>query len=1226
MDRAITYIPMDRSQAMARGETLPERMMGAALFADISGFTSLTEAVARELGPRRGAEELTAQLNRVYDALIGELHRYGGSVIGFSGDAITCWLDGDDGRRAAACGLAMQAVMRHFAEVKTFSGHAASLRLKVAAAVGPVRRFLVGDPDYLVIDTMAGKTLEHMVAAEQLAEQGEVVLHSSAAAALVDQLEVNEWREDETSGERFAVVNRLIGSVAEARWPDLADDLLREDQKRAWLLPPVYQRLHGGRGEFLAELRPAVALFVRFAGLSYDEDPLAPVNLNAFIIEVERILARLEGSLIQLTIGDKGSYLYAAFGAPIAHEDDAVRGAIAALEIRAAASHLAYDLDIQIGITQGRMRTGAYGSVMRRTYGVLGDAVNLSARLMSLARPGQILVHDSVRDGTGDMFLWERLPEMRVKGKAEPVALSLLLGTAHQKRARLQELKYTLPMVGRAEELARISEKISQVLMGKGQIVGFTAEAGVGKSRLAAEVIRMAHERGFEGLGGECQSHGTNTSYQAWQSIWRGFFGVAGNQPLAEQLQTVEQELTRISPSLAARLPLLGAVLNLNIPDTDLTRSFDAKLRKTSLDALLVDCLRARARATPQLLVLEDCHWLDPLSRDLIEVIGRAIANLPVLMLLAYRPLEAQRLREGPVGQLLHFTEFELADFTPEESRRLITFKLGQFLGPGSEVPPDCVAEITRRAAGNPFYIEEILNYLRDMGIDPRDAERLRTLDLPSSIYSLILSRLDQLSERQQITVRVASVIGRLFKAAMIWGVYPELGEMERVRADLERLSALELTAQERPEPELVYFFKHTMTQEVAYESIPYATRAALHEQIGQYLERTHPTALERYLDLLAFHYDRSSNADKRREYLIKAGREAQRNYANAAALDYYRRGLPLLARDQQIPVMLSMGQVLELVGRWEDADDAYQQALALSEELGDLSGQAQACIAIGELRRKRGRYGEATPWYKKGRALSEQQGDQAGVAKVLICAGTLANQQGDPDAAVTLYEQSLAIRRRLDDQPNMANALNNLGVVARSRGDYARARGYQEEALAIRRALRDRWAIAFSLNNLGNVALDEGKYSEARAYLQEAVALQREIGDKWAIGNALNNLGNVTREQGDYATTRALYEESLHLNRELGDRWALAYLLEDIGCLVARQGGTAVALRLIGAASALREAIGAPLSPAEQSKLDASLEPARQALSEAERTAALAEGRIMGLEPAIEQASQLVA
>ena len=157
---------------MARGEMLPERMRGTALFADLSGFTPLTEALAQELGPRRGAEELTIYLNRVYDALIAELHRYGGSVIGFSGDSITCWLDGDDGHRAAACGLAMQGALRQFAEIKTASGFAVSLGVKVAAAAGPVRRFVVGEPDYLLFDTMAGKTLENMAAAEGQAERG----------------------------------------------------------------------------------------------------------------------------------------------------------------------------------------------------------------------------------------------------------------------------------------------------------------------------------------------------------------------------------------------------------------------------------------------------------------------------------------------------------------------------------------------------------------------------------------------------------------------------------------------------------------------------------------------------------------------------------------------------------------------------------------------------------------------------------------------------------------------------------------------------------------------------------------------------------------------------------------------------------------------------------------------------------------------------------------------
>ncbi|GAH12312.1 unnamed protein product, partial [marine sediment metagenome] len=222
------------------------------------------------------------------------------------------------------------------------------------------------------------------------------------------------------------------------------------------------------------------------------------------------------------------------------------------------------------------------------------------------------------------------------------------------------------------------------------------------------------------------------------------------------------------------------------------------------------------------------------------------------------------------------FTEIELEEFTPEEAERLIRLKLEQFFGEETDTPADFMDMVTQRAAGNPFYIEEILNYLKDLGVDPHDAERLAGIDLPTSIYSLILSRIDQLNEHQQITLKVASVIGRLFRAAMVWGVYPELGELSGVQNYLEVLNAVELTALDKPEPELVYLFKHVVTQEVAYESLPYATRAALHEQIGGYIEANYGETLDQYLDLLALHYDRSENEDKKREYLRKAGEAAQ--------------------------------------------------------------------------------------------------------------------------------------------------------------------------------------------------------------------------------------------------------------------------------------------------------------------------------------------------------------
>ena len=669
MESLVAYIPMDRRHAMANDDDLPDRATGAALFADISGFTPLTETLLREYGPRRGPEELTHQLNLIYDALVAQVHRYGGSVLAFSGDAITCWLNGDDGSQATACGLAMQQAMGQFVAIETPSGAKISLAMKVAVAIGPIRRFLVGDPDIQVIDALAGNTLDQMATAEHHADRGEVIVSPEVAAQLGDQLDVTDWRRDDETNQRFGVVSGLLGRQPTADettvWPALPLERLLKEDVRPWLLPPVYERLDAGKGGFLTELRPAVALFLSFGGIDYDHDEAARDKLDAYIRWVQTILVRYEGYLLQLTIGDKGSYLYTAFGAPVAHEDDAVRAVSAALELQAMPPELDFIENVKIGISQGQMRTGAYGGTRRRTYGVMGDEVNMAARLMQAAVPGQILVKDITWQSAGDGFTGERLPPFTVKGKTEPAVAFSVSGSKVHQPIHLQEPNYVLPMVGRETELKLIDDKMNQIRAGHGQLVAVIGEAGMGKSRLVAEVIRMANERRLVGYGGECQSFGTSISYLVWQPIWRAFFNLDPAWEVDAQIRELETQLELIDPALVPRLPLLGAVLNLSIPDNDLTRSFDAKLRKTSLESLLIDCLRAHAHIAPMLLVLEDCHWLDPLSHDLLEVISRTVADLPVLIVMDYRPLQLERLKEARVENLSYFNEIRLLDFTP---------------------------------------------------------------------------------------------------------------------------------------------------------------------------------------------------------------------------------------------------------------------------------------------------------------------------------------------------------------------------------------------------------------------------------------------------------------------------------------------------------------------------------------------------------------------------------
>lgn len=273
------------------------------------------------------------------------------------------------------------------------------------------------------------------------------------------------------------------------------------------------------------------------------------------------------------------------------------------------------------------------------------------------------------------------------------------------------------------------------------------------------------------------------------------------------------------------------------------------------------------------------------------------------------------------ISSLPHFTHVSLNEFSPAETHELIQMKIKSLFQEELVMLPDenlarTAKLIAERAEGNPFYIKELLNYFHDQNRGPSALERLDELDLPTSLQSLILSRIDQLQESQKLLIKLASVIGRLFKAALLWGAYPQIQDQEAVLLDLQALARADLLAIDTPEPESVYLFKHILTQEVAYESLPFATRSLLHEQIADYIERTSLNEPDRFIDLLAFHYDRSHNLSKKIEYLVKAGKAARRQYANKAAIDYFTRALPLHTDMQRVDVLLKLGKVLELVGR----------------------------------------------------------------------------------------------------------------------------------------------------------------------------------------------------------------------------------------------------------------------------------------------------------------------
>lgn len=1193
MQEAQAYIPHDRRAAIAAGSTLPDRTAGAALFADISGFTPLTEAILREVGERRGAEELTRQINRIYDAVVGEVRRHGGSVITFSGDAITCWFPNDTGLLAATCGLAIQQQMQQFATVQTPGGSTVQLAVKVAIAAGAARRFLVGDPAIQIMDALAGTTIERMAAAEQQAQRGEVVLTAEIAEQLGAWLTVGERRVSEMGD--VLVLNDVTTP------PELpstgTEPIIPSDQIEQWLHRPVYERIALGREDLLAELRPAVVLFVRFRGIDYDANDQAGEQLDRYIRFTQQAINRYGGFLLQLTVGDKGSYIYAAFGAPVAHDDDPQRAVAAALDILALPPDMDFISSTQIGISRGIVYSGAYGSSMRRTYGVLGDEVNLAARLMSKASPQQIIVSSAIADMVDADYHLAPMGNVPIKGKQEPVGIFAVLGRKVARQAALPPR--TGQLVGRDSELARLNELLQQARTGNGQVVMLEGVAGIGKSSLTGTFAAQATAQGVRVLSGVCQSINQGIAYTPWRQLLRTMFGLEEIPPLNPdpaiinaQIAHIEQTLRDTNPDWLLRLPLLGDLLALPVPENPTTASLEPRLRQEALFSLVIDLLRSEAHRTPLLLLLEDAHWMDEASTDLVEAVSRVVEHEPLFMLLVQRPpISADQPHFAAIRDLPYLTAMDLGELNDVGIAALVANRLA-----GAPTPV-VTTMIQHRAQGNPFFAEELLTTLReaemlvqqagqwdlDQGtmrllrdaqalirdpetgawvINPDSSLTTINLGIPDSVHSMVLARLDRLPEAYKITLKAASVIGQIFEIDILAPSHPLHIGLESLIEQMDLIEKRDFARLELPIPRVAYMFKHHITREVTYGTLLEVQQRALHRAVGDVLEEIRPDAVE----TLAYHYTRADVRAKSLIYLERAARKTQSEFANETALRYYEQALQLEDRWQW---QQGRVEVLHLLGRREEQQQALQ-ALAAATDAPPL-----------EVSYLFGQYYEATASYDQAQIAAEQSltasrtaHDTGREIRALNLLGLIARRRGNYDQARDWYTQALARFNLFADDdsgatetalqpaivPVLIQTLQGLAHAQIQQGDYAGAQGYLDQALRWSRRTSNIKGEADTNNRLGLIATSQRQFDQAITFYEQALRLYRVMGDRAGAAAALHNLARTTQQRGDYRASRERFAEVLAVQEAINNRWEMVNVYNELGILHQELGSYAEA------------------------------------------------------------------
>ncbi len=1186
------YIPSDRRQALARGELLPDRTNGSALFADISGFTPLTEALARTLGPRRGAEELTRQLNRVYDALVDEVDRFAGSVISFSGDAITCWFDAaiaDPARRAVACALAIQAAMQTLAAVPLPDGASITLAVKMAIASGSTRRFVVGDPRIQLLDVLAGATLERMAAAEHLARKGEVLVDANTASQLGEAMPVAEWRGDEDTGDRFGCLDRRGAAVAMA--PPLAASgvPLDETQARVWLLPAIYERLREGLGEMLTELRPATALFLRFEGLDYEHDEAAGAKLDVFIRWVQSVLARYEGSLLQLTVGDKGSYFYAAFGAPLAHEDDAQRAVSAALALmHDRPADINFVPSLQIGISQGTMRTGAYGGMTRRTYGALGDDVNMAARLMQAAAPWEILASQPVEKAAGKAFAWEALPPLRLKGKSQPVAAARLLG---RRQGQVEAASYSGALVGREAEIAELVNLLQPIFAGRfAGLIYVYGEPGMGKSRLVHEARQRVGQASPVSWF-TCQAEGIlRQSLNAFQYFLRQYFDQRTDRSEEENKARFEAILGSLSDSLPATRPAGNAEAQRLAQELERTRSFlgalagglrwpgslyeqlEPRLRFENMLTAFKTLIQAESLRQPVILLVEDAYWLDADSGVLLNSLTRNIGQYPVAVVLTSRYRDDGSRYVIEVDSDVPQAAIDLNQLSPAGAQAMAA----QILE--SELDDEVAAFLASKTSGNPFFVEQLALDLRERRLLARTivagravvtfADPARIGEVPHSITAVLVARLDRLIAQVRAVVQTAAVLGHEFEVGV-------LSEMLRGDEQLPaKVRQAETDAIWVALSETRYLFKHALLRDAAYDMQLQARLHELHGLAGAAIERLYAADLAAQAAVLAYHWGQAREVAKETQYAALAGQVALRRSAFRDGLRFFQRVLALLPSDAggdgeatATAVQYWLGEAYAGLGALREAQAHFGLSLGLARARKDSKWMSDALCMLGGLALRLGEADQAQANLQEGLAWARRIADDPGIANALLRLGHIASARGEYPQAIRFYEESLALARAMGDEMKLATILNGLGIVELMLKRLEPARRHFEEAQTVFRAIGYRTGVILTLGNLGTVELRLSQPAAAQRLYDEALALSLEIGDRRLRGALLDNLGDVAYLLGNDVLAAQHFSESLKLMVEIGAIPSALLALAGMARLLARADEKERALGLLSLA-----------------------------------------------------------
>ena len=1117
----------------------------AVLFVDISGFTALTELLARQ-GPA-GVERVAAGLNGYFGRLIAIIEAHGGDVVKFAGDALTSvWLQQEDepGIRAASlravdCALAIQTGLHGY---QISDGIDLLARVGVGASrVAAVHLGGLGGRWELVL---TGDALAQGLIAESIAQPGQVVVSPRVWTTVGPHARGQQVGEDGWHIEALLSVDdeHITADVARVALdrPDVAE--AAEDALRGYVPAAVSTRLAAGQSAWLAELRRVSVLFVNLPALSY-RTPLS--EAQEVMAAFQQIVQGFEGSINYVSVDNTGATMMAVFGLPpLAHEDDAVRAIDAAQQLRTVLNRLGWQT--MMGVASGKAFCGSVGSATRCAYTVLGDVVNLAARLMQAADTQlPILVDNYTFTSARGHFLFEAHPPIIVKGKAQPIAIHSPASMRLPPRSTSRPLSGPVPaasgnggrapLVGRMRERVVLVGKLQELLRGRSATVVVEGEAGLGKSRLADDLVDQAETMGIARLIGARDQPDGAAAYHTWNPVFRAIFNLEDDEGDGPAWTHVHAWLARSLPEALPRAPLLASVLALDEEDSERTAGLTGKARAEATRELLVQVLRAALHGTPALLLVEDAQWVDSASWALLAQVREQID--PILVVFVTGPVESDTDPAPPELRAVLAApgtyHLQLGPLSLAETESLVCRKLGV-----QRIPHEVAEFIYGKAEGHPLFTEEVASALRDAGLiqvwngecylSP-EAGDLKSAQFPDNLEAVITSRIDRLAPQLQLVLKVGAVLGRVFSLSLLAAIHPleaDRAELPATLAALERRGLVLAKGGGGGDPH--FAFKHTLTQEVAYNLLPFAQRQQLHQAVAEYYEAAYHDRVELYYPLLASHWYRvvapgGLVSEEQRPapellaravgYLQKAGDQAFRNGAGQEAVEHYTRAIELLTG---MPARA----------------ERTEQEIALQIGLGNAIIAARG---VGSA--------EVEKTFARARELCREVGDTRHLFPVLFGLWMYYFVRADHRVSQELADQLLVFAERRKERVPLMVAHRTLGTQLFHRGDLTRARAHLERAIGLYAPDFDR-PLAFlythdprvaGLSVLALCLFLLGSPVEADERCKVALSCARELGHGPSAALAIDHAAILRQLAGDEPAASRQVEASLQLLREHG-------------------------------------------------------------------------------------------